>query len=137
MIFVDTSAFYAFYDHSDQDHAKAVAGFEKVKKSKLYTTNMVLAELFTLLRMRGSVETTTRIGRAVLSSELLEIVRPGLTEEAQALEWFGRVPADDLSFVDCMSFAVMKRRGLHKALTFDGHFQDAGFEVLPGLPGKA
>jgi predicted nucleic acid-binding protein len=36
------------------------------------------------------------------------------------------------SFVDATSFALMRRRRLHEALTFDGDFAAAGFvEVLP------
>ena len=37
----------------------------------------------------------------------------------------------DLSLVDCASFAVMRRLGLRRAFTLDGHFAEQGFEVLP------
>ena len=36
-----------------------------------------------------------------------------------------------LSLVDCMSFQVMRRRGLSTAFCFDSHFQEQGFVMSP------
>jgi len=36
----------------------------------------------------------------------------------------------ELSLVDCVSFLVMRKRGLKKVFTFDRHFAEQGFEVL-------
>lgn len=35
------------------------------------------------------------------------------------------------SFTDCLSFLVMERLGIQQVLTFDKHFIQAGFKVLP------
>ena len=35
----------------------------------------------------------------------------------------------DLSFTDCVSFAVMKRLGIGRAAAFDRHFSRAGFKM--------
>jgi len=34
-----------------------------------------------------------------------------------------------LSLVDCISFEVMRRRGIKTAFTFDDHFAEQGFET--------
>jgi predicted nucleic acid-binding protein len=34
------------------------------------------------------------------------------------------------SLTDCISFALMGRRGLRRALAYDRHFEQAGFEAL-------
>ena len=39
-----------------------------------------------------------------------------------------------LSLVDCASFETMRRLGIQKVFTFDRHFADQGFQVLPTLP---
>jgi uncharacterized protein len=36
------------------------------------------------------------------------------------------------SLTDCISFVVMKERGLTEALTADHHFEQAGFKALLG-----
>ncbi|OQY56243.1 MAG: hypothetical protein B6245_18625, partial [Desulfobacteraceae bacterium 4572_88] len=37
------------------------------------------------------------------------------------------------SLTDCISFIVMSKFGIWKALTFDKHFERAGFEKLPAI----
>jgi uncharacterized protein len=34
------------------------------------------------------------------------------------------------SLTDCVSFELMRTRGLHDALSADGHFEQAGFTAL-------
>jgi len=34
------------------------------------------------------------------------------------------------SLVDCISFIVMRERGIKQALTFDRHFEQAGFDAI-------
>jgi predicted nucleic acid-binding protein len=33
--------------------------------------------------------------------------------------------------VDCISFVLMRARGIERAFTFDADFRVAGFEILP------
>lgn len=35
-----------------------------------------------------------------------------------------------LSLVDCVSFQIMRRRGVRSAFCFDSHFREQGFDVL-------
>jgi predicted nucleic acid-binding protein len=51
-----------------------------------------------------------------------------LDESAWKL-WEDR-PDKDWSFVDCVSFIIMDRRGLAQALATDRHFEQAGFDRL-------
>jgi hypothetical protein len=45
---------------------------------------------------------------------------------------YGERPSSVLDVcTDCVSFALMRRHDLNRAFTFDRHFADAGFEVVP------
>jgi predicted nucleic acid-binding protein len=48
----------------------------------------------------------------------------------RAVRLFESRPDKDWSLTDCLSFMVMAERQLHKALTSDRHFVQAGFEAL-------
>ncbi len=45
--------------------------------------------------------------------------------------YFQRRADKRYSLTDCISFVVMERDGVHEALSFDRHFEQAGFERLP------
>jgi predicted nucleic acid-binding protein len=40
----------------------------------------------------------------------------------------------NLSLVDCVSFEVMRRLGISRVFTFDDHFREQGFDVIPTAP---
>ena len=44
---------------------------------------------------------------------------------------FLRASRRRLSFVDCTSFEVMRRRKVPRAFAVDGHFHEHGFEQIP------
>ena len=56
----------------------------------------------------------------LLDDELLE----------QAMALFGARSDKAWSITDCISFEIMRRRGISTALSGDHHFQQAGFEAL-------
>ncbi len=46
--------------------------------------------------------------------------------------WLRRFGDQEFSLTDAVSFEVMRRRRLRRALALDRHFLVAGFEILPG-----
>ena len=48
----------------------------------------------------------------------------------QGVELFENRLDKDWSLTDCISFIVMRERGLTEALTGDHHFEQAGFRAL-------
>ncbi len=47
------------------------------------------------------------------------------------MDLFAKFAGQKVSFTDCVSFSLMRRHGLNRAFTFDRHFADAGFELVP------
>ena len=133
MIFVDTSAFLARYLSRDQRHKDAVQGWKALAQRswKCYTSNFVLDETFTLLARRSSYSFAADRARSLYASASLEIVRPSNEDELEALALFEKFADQDVSFTDCVSFALMKKHGVRRAFAFDRHFRDAGFELWP------
>jgi hypothetical protein len=131
VIFVDTGAFLARYHARDEHHGEAVRAWKRVGKERLLTSSLVLAETFTLLARWAGGAFAAQRARAILQSERIEILRPGLKEEVEAVPLLDKYGDQKVSFTDCVSFVLMRRRGAEEAFTFDRHFVAAGFRLWP------
>jgi predicted nucleic acid-binding protein len=58
------------------------------------------------------------------------VVHVGAALEQQAWEYFKQHQDKEWSLVDCVSFVLMRQRGITEALTTDHHFEQAGFVCL-------
>lgn len=133
MIFVDTGAFLGKYLPDDQHHVQAESIWQRIEHEKegFCTSNFVLDELTTLLGRRSSHAFTAKKIRGIYESELIDIFRPEEAEELEALVFFDKYYDQDVSFTDCVSFVLMKRRGIQRAFSFDRHFDLPGFTRIP------
>jgi uncharacterized protein len=86
---------------------------------------------FTLLARRTEYRFAAEKARIIYSSALLKVLRPAEEEELAALEFFERFADQEVSFTDCVSFALLKKWRIKRVFAFDRHFQRAGFKVLP------
>lgn len=129
--FLDTSFFKAFIDPEDEFHMTALSLWQKMQEQQvsLITSNYILDESFTLIRVRCGTTTVSSF-RSLLakSGSILKIIRVTTQDEATAWEWFLK-DWSKLSFTDCTCFALMKRLGIHRVASFDDHFKRAGFTL--------
>ncbi len=125
MIFVDTGAWFAAVVATDPDHNAAVAWLQ-ANKEYLLTTDYIVDETLTLLRMRKQRKKAQQIGDQFFNADLAELYL--LTEEdlRQAWEVFHHYDDKDWSFTDCTSKVVIEKLGLTHAFSFDHHFQQFG-----------
>ncbi len=130
-IFIDTSFFKALIDEKDDFHGQAlqILSLLEQNKTKLVTTNYILDETITLLRIRRGLPRVKDFCCALAQLKPLKIVRVFIRDETSAWDWFWN-DWSDLSFTDCVSFAVMKRWELTHVATFDKHFTQAGFTIV-------
>lgn len=129
-IFIDSSMFKALVDEQDEFHQKAVISWTRFREdnSQLITSNYILDEIFTLIRKRRGRNTVDNFRKSLAGDLAVKIFRVITADEATAWNWFLN-DWSNLSFTDCVSFALMQRLGLKKVATFDKHFFRAGFEV--------
>lgn len=129
MIFVDTGAFLALYLTRDQYHRQASKMFPSLPRP-FSTSNHVVDELATLLgRIAGYRYAADRI-EDLYASESIEVLHSTRDDEMEAIRWMRKYSDQEVSFTDCISFAMMRRLGIDAAFTFDRHFRDAGFHVI-------
>ena len=134
MIFVDTSAFLAIENRRDTHHDRALNFRDNCLKTgqTLVTSDYVLDESYTIIRLRAGHNVAIQFGEALRTSQLLHIeyITPEIIEEAWRL--FKAFADHDFSFTDCTSFALMERLHINNAFTFDAHFREYGkFNVKP------
>lgn len=132
-IFVDTSAIYALLDATDQFHPRArTAWIEWMDSSLIFVySNYVLLESLTLIQRRLGMEAARRFIVELTPAFHLHWIQRDV--HAAALGAFLAARRRDVSLVDYTSFELMRQLGLRMAFTFDRHFAEQGFEVLPAL----
>ncbi|MFN0066627.1 MAG: type II toxin-antitoxin system VapC family toxin [Limisphaerales bacterium] len=133
LLFADTAGWMACADAADPAHEAAVAARDAWLGGggHLVTTDCVVDETLTLLRMRLGLDAAEAWWRQVEDSSLLrwEPVSSARAEKARGL--FFRYRDKDFSFTDCTSFVVMRELRVREALTTDRHFEQAGFSRRP------
>jgi predicted nucleic acid-binding protein len=134
-VFVDTSAWLALYDRSDQHHRAAlrIADELKAQRATLTLSDFVLAESLTLIRFRVGHSWAVRFGQVILESRVADIVEVDHKLRRRAWDIFRQYEDKDFSFVDCSSFALMEHLGVTASFAFDRHFEQYGFPSLQSL----
>jgi len=127
-VFVDTSALYALLDEDDRFHAAAAAALRSVAGQELLTHAYVLVETLALVGTRLGFGAVDRLTAALLPVVDVSTVDPSLHVEALAAFLAARTTA--VSYVDRVSFAFMRDRGITVAFAFDSDFRSEGFSLL-------
>ena len=134
MIFVDTSAWYAFEVEDDVNHEAACKFLSNIASGKhgvSITTDYVLDEALTLLRSRRDLASANAFIEKIRKSKSIRVfwIDEGLFEKALVI--FQKSDHKTWSFTDCTSFALMRELSVSEAFTFDRHFREAGLFALP------
>jgi len=136
-IFVDASAWIALANVKDFFHEAAKAIYPRLLREyrRLVTTNLVVAEVYVVLRKGlGHGAAISFLENLRQSPRILKVCStPELERQAEKL--LRQYADQDFSYADAVSFAFMRERGISEAFAFDHHFTTMGFVMLPGLGG--
>ena len=132
LTFVDASGWIALVNRRDALHKKAAQIYQQRLRQggQFVTSSVVLLEVGNWL----SPVATRRMARALLDrieqSARIEVVH--ITDDLNEQGWqLYRSRADkEWGVIDCISFILMRERGIGEALTGDHHFEQAGFIKL-------
>ena len=125
--FIDTSAFYALMDNSDEYHNQASRLWHAMlnKDIFLFTSNYVTVETGALLQNRLGFEAADIWYRDVLG--VVDILWIEATAHQMAYELWLSLGRRNLSLVDCVSFVTMRSNKIETVFGFDRHFTEQGF----------
>ncbi len=130
--FVDTSAFYALLTQEDAQHDRASAWLDTIASEgseSLLTHNYVVLETISLVHRRLGGPMSRLFIESLLPVCETTFVDQDLHTRATIafLAGLGRRP----SFVDRVSFELMRARNIRRAFAFDPDFTREGFETVP------
>jgi len=132
-VFVDTGAWFALQATDDVHHAiarRTLPALLNVSPS-LVTSNLIVGETYTLLRLAKGYRAAKRFLDTVAQSGRLERLLITENLERDAYEILHRYADHPFSFVDATSFALMRHQRIRYAFAFDSHFPTAGFLRVP------
>lgn len=129
-LFRDASYAIALASPRDEHHRAAVELADRYETRPFVTTRAVLLEIGNALSGVGHRELAASYLEAVEEETATEVVP--LTEGLfrRGFELFRERPDKTWGLTDCISFVVMRDRGIREALTADGDFEQAGFRAL-------
>ncbi len=131
MILIDTAAFLGIINAKDTNHqvAKEV-WFSLIQRDKSMVCNSyILLETLSLLQKRTGLDAVQDFQHNV--QPLLKIEWVTESKHNTAMQILLATNRRRLSLVDCASFETMQRLGIQEVFTFDQHFSEQGFEVIP------
>lgn len=129
-VFVDTSAWFAYANRKDPDHA-AVSKVFRESGDRITTSNFIFDETLSLCRYRLGHGAATKIGAVLLDTDTVDLIRITPEDEQTAWTLFCQRQDQRYSFTDCTSFSLMRRLGIGTALALDDDFRIEGLQVVP------
>lgn len=129
-VLVDTSAVLAMLHLQDRNHPAANAIWRHLleQNATIWSTNYVIVESVSLLQARYGLQVVQTFQASILPILRINWIDADMHELAmRSLLLTNR---RNLSFVDCSSMAVARRKGIQHFFAFDRHFEENGFFCL-------
>lgn len=126
-ILCDTSGFYALLTGENDEAPEAPRTWDSLVlgEDEIVTTNYVVVESVALLQARIGIQAVSAFRSIVDRFVALHWIDHAL--HLAALEQLLALNRRKVSFVDCSSFAFMRKHGIKRFFGYDAHFEEFGF----------
>ena len=128
-LFIDTGYIIALINENDNHHRQALSLAERCSGYPLVTTDAVLLEAGNALS-RIARRQCSQLIQTFQEADEMTLVHMNPILFKQAVNLFDRYQDKTWGLVDCLSFVVMREMQITTALTFDHHFEQAGFRFF-------
>jgi predicted nucleic acid-binding protein len=129
MTLIDTGYLIALLNRRDQFHPRALAWSATIAERLVVTEYLIVETVNSFSKPINRPKVHAMVSR--LRDEAKFEMVPASSELFEAgLRLHANRADKEWSMTDCISFIVMKRRGLTRALAYGLHFEQAGFEAL-------
>jgi predicted nucleic acid-binding protein len=129
MILLDTGYFVALFTPNDSLHERAVEWSSHVNEPLLVTEYVLLECVNSFSRPKDRASAHALVEH-VQSNPAYEVIYASRRLFEGGLRLHRERPDKQWSLTDCISFNLMIERGVKRALAYDHHFEQAGFEAL-------
>jgi len=121
MVFIDASFYLSLLNPGDYNHQQALKIGKKYQNRHYITTQAVLGEVLTVGSQRYDKPVTIKFIEKIIESQTrIMLEKQELVDDA--LRIFKKVRSKNISWVDCYSFAIIKKLKINAILSFDKHF---------------
>ena len=130
-IFIDTSAFFAILDSGDEFHKESKDTFLRLigDKEIFHSSNYITIETIVLVQNRLGLDAVRTFQDDIVPIINIHWVDERIHNIAVSSLLIAR--RKNISFIDYTSFELMRLLGLKKVFTFDKHFVEQSFKLLP------
>ena len=128
--FADTCFWIALMNPQDDLHQQARSLTQRYKK--IITSQEVLSEFMNFFCGRGNQlrQAAVKLANKIQNHKNTTVIEQTSKSFNQGMDLYSNRADKEYSFIDCISMAIMRERGISLALTNDHHFSQEGFEVL-------
>ena len=132
-IFVNSSGWLALYNPNDPHHEAAVRLWEDLRAQpvRFLTTDYVLDQVYTVLKVFGSLQAAQAFNQVITSSSLVRLFMTDSVIFDRAWKVFVNDEQPHWTFTDCINYAVIQYVGVTEVFTFDPGFSAPGMAVVP------
>jgi len=130
-IYIDTSAFFAILDSGDKFHKESKDTFLRLigDKEIFHSSNYITIETIVLVQNRLGLDAVRAFQDDIVPIINIHWVDERIHNIAVSSLLIAR--RKNISFIDYTSFELMRLLGLKKVFTFDKHFEEQSFKLLP------